>query len=461
MRRRDFFFLLWLPVFLVAGGCAVVLPDVKSLIGETSVADTPAITDSRRPLTTAESKRIIDRLKRQVAPTDIIERYEAVMEEVSGNPLVKGNRATLLKDGPATFAAMFKAVEKAKESVNFETFIYEDDETGRKLADLLLRKRAEGVTVNLIYDSFGSRGTPEAFFERLRDGGIQTLEFNPVNLLQIQKERRVTHRDHRKILIVDGRVAITGGVNISRVYSSRFFGSQEGRKGEEAWRDTDVEIEGPVVAEFQKLFIDTWERQKGPELAERNYFPHMEQKGDALIRVLGSSPGHLNRTTFIMYVAAFICANNSIHLTNAYFVPDEQTIDALTEAARRGVDVKIILPASSDSSMALYAGRYYYSDLLKAGVKLYEHKERMVHAKTATIDGVWSTVGSTNLDFWSFAYNDEVNAVILSKSFTAQMETMFSGDLSESKMITSEEWNERPLSDRLREWLAHLFAHWL
>jgi cardiolipin synthase len=177
--------------------------------------------------------------------------------------------------------------------------------------------------------------------------------------------------------------------------------------------------------------------------------------------VVGSSPGESNRITFILYVSAITFAENSLHMTNAYFVPDHQTVDALTDAAKRGVDVKIILPGASDSSLAAYAGQYFYSDLLKSGVKLYKRRNVLLHAKTLVIDGVWSTVGSTNMDFWSFSTNDEVNAVILSREFAMEMEKIFASDLEESDQIRLEEWEKRPLLSRIRERFAHLFSHWL
>ncbi|HEY6072674.1 MAG TPA: phospholipase D-like domain-containing protein, partial [Anaerolineales bacterium] len=215
------------------------------------------------------------------------------------------------------------------------------------------------------------------------------------------------------------------------------------------------------VAEFQKLFLDTWERQKGAKLAERNYFPDLKAGGNALVRAVGSSPGETNRLTFVLYVSAITFAENSLHLTNAYFVPDDETVEALIAAARRGVDVKIVLPGSTDSSMTVNAGRYHYSRLLKSGVKLYKRRNVMLHAKTAVIDNVWSTVGSTNMDFWSFSTNDEVNAVILSKEFASEMEKMFATDLANSHEIRLEEWKTRPVLNRIKEWFVHQFERWL
>jgi len=464
--RPFLLFFLSVSLLSLGGGCAT-LPKVSDAIDNASIQEPPQILSAKGLLSPEKSKALMERLKRSVAPTDMLERYSAVIESVSGSPLTSGNKVTLLIDGPATYAAMFKAMENARDHINLETFIIDDDEAGRRFSDLLLKKQAEGVQVNLIYDSRGGFRTPAAFFQRLSDAGIQVLAFNPVNPLKARKSWNLAHPDHRKILIVDGKIVFTGGINISSVYSSSpsgksgLSGKISGTKAPIPWRDTDVRIEGPVVAEFQKLFLDTWKTQKGPNLSDRNYFPDLKAEGHALVRAVGSSPGEANRLTFVLYVAAITLSERSLHLTNAYFVPDAETIKALCDAAGRGVDVKIVLPGNTDASLTLSAGRYHYSDLLKSGVKLYERRDVLLHAKTAVIDNVWSTVGSTNMDFWSFSSNDEVNAVILSKEFAAEMERMFAGDVAKSHEIRLEEWETRPLLPRIQEWFAHQFERWL
>ncbi|NJD61724.1 MAG: cardiolipin synthase [Deltaproteobacteria bacterium] len=454
---------LFLSCLLSFGGCASLprMEDYETPSGDT----TPRIIGSKGQLSPEISKAIMERLKGQVEPTDIIERHALLIEAVSGSPLIAGNRVTLLIDGPATYDAMLNAIGQARDTIDFETFIIEDDEVGRRFADALLRKQAEGVQVRLVYDSVGSMKTPAAFFQRLRDGGIQVLEFNPINPLETGgKIWRVIKRDHRKILVVDGTVAFTGGVNISSVYSSsssgRLSGDQQGGPAQRAWRDTHVQIVGPAVAEFQKLFLDTWSRLKGPE-SGREYFPPLKREGKDLVRVVGSTPGRENRITYMMYVSAFTYAENSIHLTTPYFAPDNQTLDALVRAAERGVDVRIVLPGVSDSVLLYHAGRSYYTHLLESGVKLYERRNSMIHAKTAVIDNIWSTVGSTNMDLTSFLHNDEVNAIILGSDFAAEMESLFEEDLRQSNRIILEEWKKRPLWDRCREWFIKLFGHWL
>jgi cardiolipin synthase len=461
IRAKTFPLLLaLLSVVSFGGGCAT-LPNVSEMIHEAPPIRTPRqIASAKGLLSPKQSKAFMQLLQRSVEATDVLQRYSAVIESVSESPLTKGNKVTLLVDGAATYAAMFKAVENARDHINIETYTIEDieDDTGLKFADLLLQKQAEGLQVNLIYDSLGSFTTPAAFFQRLRDGGIRVVEFNPQNPFKARGKWRLAKSDHRKIMIVDGKVAITGGVNISQVYSSAPSGTADEKGAQMPWRDTDVQIEGPAVAEFQKLFLDTWQRQEGPTLSDRNYFPDMKEQGNILVGVLGSTPGETNRTTFIMYVAVVTFAENSLYMTNAYFAPDSQIIKALTDAAKRGVDVKIILPGTTDRSLALHAGQYQYSDLLKSGVKLYKRRNVLLHAKTLVIDGVWSTVGSTNMEWWSFSSNDEVNAVILSREFAAEMEKMFAGDLAESDQILWEEWKKRPLLLKIREWFSHLIA---
>ncbi len=459
--RPFFLFFLSVSILSLSGGCAT-LPNVSEMIDEAPTAqEHRQIVSAKGLLSPEKSKAIMERLKRSVDPTDILERHTAVVESVTESPLTKGNKVTLLADGQAAYAAMFKAIQNARDHINLESYIIEDDETGRKFADLLLQKQAEGVQVNLIYDSVGSMNTPASFFQRLRDGGIQVVGFNPINPLKAREKWGLTHRDHRKILIVDGKVAIIGGINISKVYSSSPFKRKQNEKAPIHWRDTDIQIEGPAVAEFQKLFLDTWLKQKGPKLSERNYFPDLKEEGNALVRVVGSTPGQTNRIPFIVYVSAITFAEHSIHMTNSYFIPDDQIVKALTDAAERGVDVKIILPGITDSQLALYAQRYHYSGLLKSGVKLYEHSTSLLHAKTAVVDKVWSTVGSTNMDFLSLLNNDEVNAVILSHEFAVEMEKMFARDLADSRQIQWDEWKKRPLLPRIREWFVNLFVRWL
>lgn len=416
-----------------------------------------------RILSLQRSREIIARLSGGGTQTDLLTRHLAIEEAVAEGPLTVGNRAVLLEDGPATYGAMFAAIEAARDHINMETYILEDDEIGRKFADVLLRKQAQGVQVNLIHDSVGTLGTSKAFFKRLTDGGIQVLEFNPVNPLTARAGWDLNERDHRKLLVVDGRTAIMGGINISSVYSGGSLSrsaSGGGKKGL-PWRDTDLLLEGPVVATLQKLFFETWEKQKGPAVAAREYYPALSARGKEVVRAIGSTPDEPFSQIYVTLVSAINSAESEILVTNAYFVPDPQLMESLMNAARRGVDVRMILPSTSDSALVFHAGRSKYERLLRAGVRIYERKDALLHAKTASIDGVWSTVGSTNLDWRSFLHNQELTAVILGTDFGAKMRAAFERDLAASEPITLESWLRRPVGNRLKELFGRLWEYWL
>jgi len=216
-----------------------------------------------------------------------------------------------------------------------------------------------------------------------------------------------------------------------------------------------------VVAEFQKLFMDTWSKQKGRALAEKNYFPKLEKQGGEIVRAIGSASADPHSLIYLTLLSAIDNAEQQVHITNAYFVPDPQLLQSLTGAAQRSVDVKLILPSHSDSWTVLHAGRSHYSTLLRAGVNIYERRGAVMHSKTASIDGVWSTIGSTNLDWRSFLHNDEINAAILGRDFARQMDAMFARDLAESDAIDLERWEQRPLLFRIKEWAARLVEYWL
>jgi len=296
------------------------------------------------------------------------------------------------------------------------------------------------------------------------DSGINVLEFNPVNPLLAEKDWELNQRDHRKLLIVDGRTAFLGGINISSVYSGGSFskGSRAARsEGDLKWRDTDLQIQGPVVAEFQKLFIASWDGQKGTPLATRNYYPTLAIAGKEVVRAIGSSPDEPYSLIYATLLSAIGSAESSVHLTNAYFAPDPQLLAALEAASQRGVEVKLILPSETDSWLVFNLGRSYYEQLLRAGVKIYERQGMILHSKTALIDGVWATVGSTNLDWRSFLHNWELNAVVLGPDFGSQVQAMFNKDLTSSEEITLEQWRHRSIIKRMKESFARVWQYWL
>lgn len=471
MRIKHLILLIGLLVALLLAGCGSlpkINPDM-AMYPSHSVR----LKDARGPLSVQQSKAIIAHLKRGAEETSIFDRHLAVEEEIGGGPLVVGNKIELLVDGPSTYASMFAAIAGARDHINIETFILEPDEIGQRFVAALLQKRHKGIAVNLIYDSVGSLNTPKEFFKPLMDAGANIIEYNPINPLKARKDWSINERDHRKLLVVDGRIAYVGGINISSVYYySSFTGPSRskgvsGRQTEDKksnvvpWRDTHLRIEGPVVSEFQKMFMATWEKQKGKELGGHGYFPQLTNTGRAVVRAIGSSPGDPYSLIYVTLMSAINCAESKVYITNAYFIPDPQLRTALKDAVARGVDVRLLLPGKSDFNVVLYASHSFYNELLSAGIKIYERQNAVLHAKTAMIDGVWSTVGSTNLDWRSFLNNQEINAVILDRDFGSRMQDMFNKDLESSEAITLEGWENRPLFMRFREQIARFWARFL
>lgn len=439
-------------------------PDATPVLAKASPV---TFENAHGPVSTQKSAEILKTLENESGDDAILKRHLAVEEALNqDSPLVLGNKVRLLQDGPNTYAAMFAAIRSARHSINLETYIFDSGKIGTEFADLLLAKQASGVRVNVIYDSVGCLDTPVEFFDRLRDGGIQVLEFNPINPANVRKrEWLLNNRDHRKLLVVDGRIAFLGGINISESYSSGSFSRSSKRKhgkSEAGWRDTQIQIEGPVVAELQKDFLATWARQKGPPLPDKNYFPELVTEGDAIVRAIASEPSDKTGSPiYLTLLSAIDHAERFVHLTNAYFVPDPKLVRALTGAARRGVDVQLILPGKSDSWLVFHAGRSHYAELLDAGVRIYERRDTVLHAKTASIDGAWATVGSTNLDWRSYLLNDELNAVILGTDFSRQMEAMFDKDREASVQIDPKRWRRRSPWNHVEEWVARRFERWL
>ncbi|HEY4316249.1 MAG TPA: cardiolipin synthase [Herbaspirillum sp.] len=463
---KHFLLRAFIALSLTLGGLSAC-SSLPVLTPEMSTSNaTVQLEGARGPLTQQQSKAILDRLAASGKPTGIFEQHLALEQEILGSSLVVGNRASLLVDGPSTYDAMFAAIAQARDNIDMETYIIEDDEEGKRFSDALIAKQKAGVQVNFIYDSVGSIGTPREFFQRMRDAGINVLEFNPVNPLALRKGWDVNRRDHRKLLVVDGRVAFVGGINISSVYSSGSSASLKRRAkprkpDDQPWRDTHIRVEGPVVAGFQTLFMETWKQQKGDPLAERKYFPQIKPIGEEVVRAIGSTPDQPYSVIYVTLMSAINSAQSQVWLTNAYFVPDPQMLAALKDAVARGVDVRLLLPGKSDSALVFYASRSYYDELLQAGVKIYERQDALLHAKTAVIDGVWSTIGSTNLDWRSFVTNQEINAVVLGAGFGAQMQKMFNDDLKASTLFTLESWRTRSLGSRIKEFGSRLWSRLL
>lgn len=451
---------LLVAVLTLLSGCGTI-PDVSAILHEDVLyQEAPDFVGTRGPLTEQQGQQIVERLKEhQGTPSDILARHLAFEQAISDVPLVVGNKVTLLKNAGATYGAMLAAIRGAHDSIDMDMFIFSDGPVGQMFADALIERQRHGVQVNLAYDSFGSFSTPASFFDRMRQNGIEVLQYRPMNPLEAKLPWTLIHRNHRKMLIVDGRVAFTGGINISEVYASGLSSSAKDAP-EQSWRDTDIELEGPVVAEVQRVFIGDWYHQDGPPLKPRIYFPKLERQGDQIVRIIASVPERFS-LIYVTLISAIVNSETNVYITDAYFAPDHQMLDALEDAARRGVDVRLLLPSQSDALLIVSAERSHYRALLKSGVKIYEWQGKMLHAKTATIDGVWSTVGTSNLDWWSIARDNEINAVVLSHSFGDDMNLMFRNDLENSKQIELDQWRHRGWRERLNETVARMIEPFL
>lgn len=387
-------------------------------------------------------------------------QWMQIEQEITGFPLVAGNRVQLLLDGPMTFNAMFASMRQATHHIHIETFIIADDQVGQEFAQILIERHRAGVQVRLIVDAIGALEADKAYLERMRRAGIQISVFHPLDDLRIW---RINTRHHRKLLIVDGRIAFLGGINISGVYASSSFSEPERiRNSKEGWRDTDVKVEGPVVADIQELFVTFWARlHDHVPLSGPCYFPNLPEKGRALARVANSLADNPRDEIYRLYINAFRFARKTIWITQGYFSPDDTFLDAIRAAARRGVDVRLLLPGVTDSWLTISSSRAHYESLMKAGVRIFEREDVLQHAKTAVIDGIWSVVGSTNLDRRSFMHDNESNLVIWGRAFGSKMQVLFLYDQADNREISLSLWRKRPLYRHFLEAFASLFDYWL
>jgi cardiolipin synthase len=453
-------------VFLaLLGGCAS-LPPVAAEVEQAAAsaakppAAAPTATDGKRVLAPSESSAVVRRAS-GTSSSELLARHLAFVEQHVERPLLAGNRSRLLVDGPQTHGAMFKAIAAARESIDLETYILEAGELGEKLAELLISRRRNGVFVRVLYDGIGSMSTPKEYFERLKEADIAVCVFNPLKPDQDKPELSINNRDHRKILVVDGHVAYTGGINISGVYSSGSFVYSGSRAHSEeiGWRDTHIELHGPVVHELGQLFDASWKSQQCEGAAPPRKPP--QRAGEEIMRVIAQDPQAKRNEVYVEVLSALSHAEQRAWLTFGYFVPDPQTIDALKAAAVRGVDVRLVVPSKSDVWLTLYAGRSHYTDLLESGVRVFERRAAVLHAKTAVIDGVWSTVGSSNLDWRSFVHNFEVNVVALGTGLASGLEQLFQRDIEHSDEIRLEDWRKRGIASRFKEWFSRAWAYYL
>lgn len=367
---------------------------------------------------------------------------------------VGAHRLAILRDGAQTFPAMLAAIRGAERSICLETYILRDDRTGGRFGQALVERARAGVEVNVLYDAWGSRVSVE-YLMWLAEGGVRAMAFHPVELSPALDKTlaKLTLRNHRKLLIVDGRVAFTGGLNISDDYASEADGGG-------CWRDTHLRIEGPAVTELLGFFLSTWKAAGGPPVSPSRY-PRLRWAPDPVVHVAASHLRRGRRTVRHAYGKAIREARSHIYITNPYFLPTVRLLQAVRNAAHRGVDVRVMVAGTTDVRAVLLASRSIYGLLLKSGVRLFEWEGRVLHAKTATIDHRWSTIGSSNLDRQSLRFNLEVNVIVQDPAFAGAMEAMFFQDMASCREITLDTWQKRSLWERGASWAAYLARDWL
>lgn len=363
-----------------------------------------------------------------------------------GAPITDGNKIEILVNGAEIFPAMLEAIRKAEKTINFETFIYWKGEIGRKFTEALSERARAGVEVHLILDWFGSfNKVDHEYIETMRQNGVQAHYFNPLNPFSLS---RINNRTHRKLLIIDGKIGFIGGVGIADVWD----GNAESR---EHWRDTHFKLQGPAVAQMQAGFIDIWRQINRSILQGDAYFPPLPAAGEVQAHVFTSSPMHGSENAYLMYRMSIAAARESILIGSAYFVPDDQTIDAMVEAKKRGVRVEVIVPGHFiDVEAARVASRSKWGKLLDAGIEIYEYQPTMYHCKLMVVDGIWTSVGSANFSNRSFRRNDEANMSAIDRGVAKRLTEIFEMDKKKSRRITNAMWKQHPFRERFKEFFV-------
>ncbi|HEY2037836.1 MAG TPA: phospholipase D-like domain-containing protein [Steroidobacteraceae bacterium] len=461
--------ILSLAAILIAFCACAQLPTVneRQLLQEAGGASTIQVHGVRGPLSRREARRVLARVSAQAPNADVFARQLAIEQLIAESPLYTGNSVRILRDGSQTFPAMFAAMEGARQFLYLEYYTLQDVQSdGHKLSDVLAAKARAGVRVRVIYDAVGSLGTPAAFYAGLRAAGVQLVQYNPINPLK--GPVALNERDHRKILVADNKVAFVGGINLATTYESApplahaLGGNKQppANSAKPVWHDVDLEIRGPVVPQLARLFSEHWREQKGPPLPAEAAYKGPAQ-GKEVVRVIGSSPTRLATRYYVSVLTAIRTAQSSIWMTAAYFVPTPQELRALRAAARRGVDVRILLPSHTDVGATLAVQRSYYPRLLAAGIKVYERSDGIVHSKSMVVDDVWSLVGSSNFDQRSIIFNDEVDVVVLGKATADQLRQTILTDIRHGKQIDWQTVRQQGTFQRMKGWFWRLWQRLL
>jgi cardiolipin synthase len=371
--------------------------------------------------------------------------FQATAEAFTGAPVTGGNAVTLLFNGDQIFPAQLAAIRSARRSITYAQYFFADGRPPRDIADAIAERCRAGVRGHVLLDAFGTLGMPAEHRATMEKAGCEVATFRPLRPFALDK---ANHRNHRRILVVDGRIGFTGGSGASSKWTGN--GRMDGQ-----WRDTDVRVEGPATGYLQGAFVENWQEATGTLLGGADYFPPPSGgRGDVLAQVVRSSGAAGSFSVYTMLLLAMSAARRSIYITNPYFLPDARMRAALLDAARRGVRVVLLLPGEIDHALVRKASRSEFGPLLAAGVEIHEYRAGLLHAKTMTVDGLWGTIGSANLDNRSFALNEELNLVVYSRDVVRRLEESFRDDLAHARRVDYSRWLARGPLERLLELLA-------
>jgi cardiolipin synthase len=394
---------------------------------------------------TAGEKQVQQQLPRLYGTSD--PQFLRAMGSLLGPGIAGGNQVTELLNGDQIFPPMLEAIRGAKRSITFETYIYWSGEIGKQFADALTERARAGVQVHVLLDWVGSQKIDESFLQEMEAAGVQVRKFHQPHWYNLA---RMNNRTHRKLLVVDGRIGFTGGVGIAPAWTGN-------GQDAEHWRDSHFRAEGPVVAQMQSTFLDNWLKVTGQVKHGEDYFPAVQASGPSAAQMFSSSPSSGSESMQLMYHMAITAAERSIDLSMAYFVPDELSSKILLDALHRGVKLRLIAPGKiTDTETVRAASRGTWGPLLQAGAEIYEYQPTMYHCKVMIIDNLLVSVGSTNFDNRSFRLNDEANLNVYDPVFAARQTRVFEQDITRARRITFEEWQDRPLKEKLKERLALL-----
>jgi cardiolipin synthase len=362
-------------------------------------------------------------------------------------PILGGNKIDVLLNGEQTFPAMLKAIRGARKSITYAQYLYQDGAIAYELAEAFAERCRAGLTVKLLLDSHGGSKVPEDIPQLLTDAGCQLEWFRRVKLFQFITPWELlnyNYRNHRRILVIDGTLGFTGGHGVAEEWTGD--GRTDGK-----WRDTDVQVEGPIVQQLQAAFVESWRDTTGHILGGDLYFPPLKPVGKVNAQVVKSSPLGGTYESYMLLLLSISSARKSIHLSNPYFLPDERMQEALLNAVKRGVSVVVLTPGKIDHKLVYWASRRGFEPLLLGGIQIYEYQVALMHAKTMVVDGVWAHVGTTNLDNRSFALNEEINLIAYDRAVAGELEKAFADDLKHSKRLTYEAWKARPWREKFLE----------